>query len=127
MYAPSSPFPVQAVTMSALIVLLIVMLIALSGWLLLSLDRLQKRLAALQAHLHAEQPLPIAAAPGQARIAIEILNPFELAARESRLAPALARLAPRLIERIVYQKAAVMIAAQMAEHGVKAEVKTHVG
>lgn len=112
--------------MSVLIALLVAALIGLSVWLLFTLDRLQKRLAALQAHLHGAAPLPVALSPGQSRIAIEILNPFELAAREHRLAPTVARLAPRMIERIVYQRAAVMIAAQMAEQGVQAEVKTHV-
>ncbi len=106
--------------------LLVVALIALSGCLLLSLQRLQKRLAALQAQLHTAAPLAIAVPCGQSRITIEILNPFALAARENRLAPAVAKLAPGIIERIVYQRAAVMIAAQMAEHGVDAEVKTHV-
>lgn len=112
--------------MSVLIALLITVLIGLSAWLIYTLDRMQKKLAALHERLHATPALPLVAASGKSRIAIEILNPFELAARETRFAGAAAKLAPRMIERIVYERAAVMIAQQMAEQGVKAEVKTHV-
>lgn len=112
--------------MTTLLALLVAALIALSGWLLYSLAQMQKALATLQQRLHAAPALPIATARGQARIVIEILNPFELAARKTRLASAAARLAPRMIERIVYQRAAVMITQQMREQGVQAEVKTHV-
>ena len=114
--------------MSVLIALLITALIGLSAWLIYTLDRMQKKLAALHERLHATPPpaLPPGVSAGRSRIAIEILNPFELAARETRFAGAAARLAPRMIERIVYERAAVMIAQQMAEQGVQAEVKTHV-
>jgi hypothetical protein len=112
--------------MSVLIALLVTALIALSAWLVWTLDRLHQKLAALQAQLHGNAPLPMAASGGRSRIAIEILNPFELAARETKLATAAARLAPRMIERIVYERAAVMIAQQLVAQGVQAEVKTHV-
>jgi len=112
--------------MSVLIALLITALIGLSAWLIYTLDRMQRKLAALHERLNATPALPLAAAGGKSRIAIEILNPFELAARETRFAGAAAKLAPKMIERIVYERAAVMIAQQMAEQGVKAEVKTHV-
>lgn len=112
--------------MNALIAILIIGLMLFSASLLWALSRLQRRLAEVQARLAADSVVPPAAKGGRARIAIEILNPFELAARETRLATALARLAPRMIERIVYERAAVQIAQQMAEMGVRAEVKTHV-
>jgi len=112
--------------MNALIAILIIGLMLLSASLLWALSRLQRRLAEVQARLAADSVVPPAAKGGRARIAIEILNPFELAARETRLATALARLAPRMIERIVYERAATQIAQQMAEMGVRAEVKTHV-
>jgi len=111
--------------MSVLITLLVALLIALCAWLLWSLSRLQRQLTALHARLGTSPP-PVLATGGKARIAIEILNPFELAARETRLATAAAKLAPRMIERIVYERAAVMIAQQMADQGVVAEVKAHV-
>lgn len=112
--------------MSVLIVLVAIALIGLCGWLIVQLGQMQRQLAALQLRLGPTPVLPPFAVAGQSRIAIEILNPFELAARETRFAGAAARLAPRMIERIVYERAAVMIAQQMAEQGVRAEVKTHV-
>ena len=113
--------------MSVLIALLVTALIGLSAWLIWTLERMQKKLGALHERLHGTPPpLPPGATAGRSRIAIEILNPFELAARETRFAGAAAKLAPKMIERIVYERAAVMIAQQMAEQGVQAEVKTHV-
>lgn len=114
--------------MTVLIALLILLLLGLCTWLLLVLRRFQLQLDALHARLQASPALlpPSMAPVGKARIVIEILNPFELAAKETRLATAAARLAPRMIERIVYDRAAIMIAQQMAEQGVEAEVKTHV-
>lgn len=127
MYAPPLSLK-RSPIMSVLIALLITALIGLSAWLIWTLDRMQKKLAALHERLHATPApvLPPGTASGRSRIAIEILNPFELAARETRFAGAAAKLAPRMIERIVYERAAVMIAQQMAEQGVQAEVKTHV-
>lgn len=120
--------PTFATAMTVLIALLIVLLLGLCAWLLLELRRFQQQLDALHARLKASPALlPPAVAPaGKARIVIEILNPFELAAKETRLATAAAKLAPKMIERIVYDRAAIMIAQQMAEQGVEAEVKTHV-
>lgn len=112
--------------MSLLIALLVAALIGLSAWLLWMLDRLQRRLASLEARLQPAARLSVGQPGGPSRIAIEILNPFELAAKENRMAPMAARLAPKMIERIVYERAAQMIAAQMADYGVRAEVKTHV-
>ncbi len=114
--------------MTLLIALLLLLLLGLCIGLLLSLRRLQQRLDALHGRLAAAPlVLPPALAPaGSARLVIEILNPFELASRETRLASAAAKLAPRMIERIVYDRAAGMIAQQMAEQGVQAEITTHV-
>ena len=122
MYAASSSGLRKNEPMSVLIAMLITALIALTAWLIVTLDRMQKKLAALHERLHATPALPLGGASGKSRIAIEILNPFELAARETRFAGAAARLAPKMIERIVYERAAVMIAQQMAEQGVQVEV-----
>ncbi len=58
-------------------------------------------------------------------ISIEILNPMELASKESPFAGPLGRLAPGLIRKIVYQRAADMLRQQLGEHGVQAEVRIH--
>jgi hypothetical protein len=112
--------------MTVMLALLITALVALCGWLIATIDRMQRKLSALHERLHEKSALPPASAAGTARIAIEILNPFELAARETRLAGAAARLAPRMIERIVYERAAGQIAQQMKEQGVEAEVTVYV-
>ncbi|MEC9362786.1 MAG: hypothetical protein VYC42_06150 [Pseudomonadota bacterium] len=62
---------------------------------------------------------------GGALITIEILNPVELASHESPLAGPLGRVAPGLIRRLVYQRAAEMLRQQLGEHGVQAEVRIH--
>jgi hypothetical protein len=58
-------------------------------------------------------------------ISIEILNPVELASQESPLAGPLGQVAPGLIRRLVYQRAAEMLRQQLGEHGVQAEVRIH--
>jgi hypothetical protein len=62
---------------------------------------------------------------GGALISIEILNPVELASQESPLAGPLGQVAPGLIRKLVYQRAAEMLRRQLGEHGVQAEVRIH--
>jgi len=111
--------------MSLFAVLLVLVLLALGGWLWWTVQQLHQRIAALHLRLGA-LPLPPPSIEGKACITIEILNPFELAAKETRLAGPAAKLAPKMIERIVYERAAAQIAEQMAEQGVVAVVTTHV-
>lgn len=59
-----------------------------------------------------------------ALISIEILNPVELAAKESAIAGPVGSLAPNLIRRIVYQRTAAMLREQLLEYGVRADVRT---
>jgi len=100
-----------------------VLLMALG--LLVTLVRLNRRLTALHSELEREPVLPVEA-QSRARIAIEILNPFELAEKEFPMAGAVARLAPKTIERIVYARAAQELARQLEEQGVHAEVTHYV-
>jgi hypothetical protein len=58
-------------------------------------------------------------------ISIEILNPIELAAKESRMAGTMGGLAPGLIRGIVYRRTTSMLRDQLAENGVQAEVQLH--
>ena len=58
-------------------------------------------------------------------ISIEILNPIELAAQESEFAGPISTVAPNLIRRIVYQKTAEILRAELDEKGVQADVKVH--
>lgn len=65
--------------------------------------------------------------PASARplISIEILNPFELAVEETALAGPAAKLAPRIIERIVYRRTREILVEQLKERGVRAQVNVH--
>lgn len=58
-------------------------------------------------------------------ITIEILNPLELAATQSRFGGVAGALAPRALRRIVYEQAYSNIKEQMVEEGVVAEVGLH--
>ena len=108
----------------AILSLLVVLLSATLGWALL---RLQRRVDALHTQIGDGASMPPTPASGRVRpvIKIEILNPFELAVRDTPLAGPAARLAPRMIERIVYSRAAMQIAEQLKAQGVDAQVTTH--
>ena len=105
--------------------MLLWMLIAASGaaWLalLVLLLHLQRRLRALQARTCLAAALP----QGTSRplITVEILNPFELAANRVAIAALGARLAPRMIERIVYQTTRDILRTEIAKHGVDARIR----
>ncbi|WP_028080161.1 hypothetical protein [Solimonas soli] len=106
--------------------MLLWMLIAATGlaWLatLVLLLRMQRRVRAL----HARASLAAALPPdGSARplITVEILNPFELATQRVAVAAIGARLAPRVIERIVYQQTSSILRTEIAKHGVEARVR----
>jgi hypothetical protein len=58
-------------------------------------------------------------------IAIEILNPMELAAKESWFADRFGSLTPALIRRIVYARTLEIIGPQLDSFGVKADVRLH--
>lgn len=97
----------------------------MAALLLFALVRLNRQLLALRAELDDAPPMAVEPASG-ARIAIEILNTYELAARESPWAGAVAKLAPKMIERIVYAKAAEEVARQLEQQGVRAQVTHYV-
>jgi hypothetical protein len=77
---------------------------------LLQLQRLLNRMALLPA----ERP---------SLITIEILNPFELAQKQSRLAGTFGVLAPSLLRQEVLRQAVARIRQQLEAEGVQAEVR----
>ena len=115
--------------MTILLLLLSLLLLVLLVTLIRQLGLLHRRLHGLQQQLAGPPPLALSLPPTGARtvIAIEILNPFELAVRETAFAGPAARVAPRTIERIVYRRAADQIAEQLEAQGVRAQVTMHVG
>ncbi|MDH4459549.1 MAG: hypothetical protein QE272_12695 [Nevskia sp.] len=106
----------------AVLALLIVVLAAGLGWALL---QLQRRIDALHGQLVGDAAGVAAVGRTGPVIEIRILNPFDLAVKETPLAGPAARVAPRMIERIVYSRAAQQIAEQLRAQGVEAQVTTH--
>jgi plasmid stabilization system protein ParE len=108
-------------------------LIAVLGWLFL----LQRRTAALQLDaqgLAAEveaMPADLRAQAGAAGIAatqfytIEILNPLEVAAADSKLGEVFGSLTPAIVRREVHRRAHGIIRRQLAERGIRADVRLH--
>lgn len=58
-------------------------------------------------------------------IAIEILNPMELAAKESWFAEKFGSLTPNLVRKIVHDQAMKIVEQQLQSFGAKAAVKLH--
>jgi hypothetical protein len=58
-------------------------------------------------------------------ISIEILNPMELAQKESGLARTFGRLTPELVRRELYKEVVERLGMQLREQGVEAEVRLH--
>ena len=60
-------------------------------------------------------------------ISVEILNPMELAMRESPLAKAFGSFTPELVRREVYKEIYQRLCVQLQDQGVVAEVRLHDG
>lgn len=69
---------------------------------------------------------PTIASAGKRRlITVELLNPMELAAKESWFVRQFGSLTPALIHKLVYEQARNRVERQMPNFGAKAEVKVH--
>lgn len=90
-------------------------------------QRLNTRLRALAPNLSHDpaRNFELVSAARPSLISIEILNPMELAAKETWIAGVLGSVTPTLIRRLVYQKAAQMVREELKGHGVTAEVRQH--
>jgi hypothetical protein len=108
-----------------LISLLVITLLLLLGcvWVLYQQQQSLKRLAAL---LDQQRPA-LPALPNTPVVSIELLNALELATRESKAAPLLGKVAPSLLQKIVYQQFVKQLREQLIEQGVIAEVRLHEG
>ncbi len=60
-------------------------------------------------------------------VVLDILNPMEVAARQSWFADKLGSLAPPLIRRIVFDETLKQIRAEVGKYGVRAQVWVHRG
>ena len=62
---------------------------------------------------------------GTALLSIEILNPLELASRESRMAGVLGQVTPTLLRKLVYERVREQLLQDLPQHGVEAEIRLH--
>lgn len=117
-----------------IVIALFLVLIAATAMLLRRLGVQRELLASLQrdqeALAGAWRDLPpdagrLLAATRAPVIGIEILNPIELAAKESSFAGPVGTVAPELIRRIVYQRTTEILRDELRQKGVQAEVTLH--
>lgn len=107
---------------------LIALIVLAAG--LLRLQRISVRLAtelsALAPPAAAMADYEQALGPQKSRvIAVEILNPLELAAKESWFGEVFGNLSPSLIRNIVYQRTQKILVDKLLEYGVQADVKQY--
>lgn len=96
----------------------------IQGRLLTSLQQEQAELAAAW-HNHPVSPSHIDSPNARPVIAIEILNPVQLAVAESPFAGAVNNFAPATIRRIVYRRTVEIMREELKQKGVEAEMRIH--
>ncbi|HSW13292.1 MAG TPA: hypothetical protein VLI06_10670 [Solimonas sp.] len=120
--------------MSTFVIILLIFNVALSLILALLFLRLWRVQHSLHGRLRELAPnlsndparsFELTSAARPSLISIEILNPMELAAKETWIAGVLGSVTPTLIRRLVYQRAAQMVREELKGHGVTAEVRQH--
>lgn len=98
--------------------------------------RVSRELASLRARAEALDPEAAAPPPDMAElyddikgglITIEILNPIELAAKESWFAGIFGSVAPAMIRRLVYERAGKITKSMLADFGVDGELNVRYG
>ncbi len=109
------------------------LLLAWLGWRLRRLSRLGRLLGE---ELDSLRQQPHDAAPDLDRllgsgerplVVLDILNPMEVAARQSWFADKLGSLAPPLIRKIVFDETLKQVRAEVGKYGVRAQVWVHRG
>lgn len=114
-----------------LLLLLNAALLVYLGWRLFRLrklaDLLEQELALLRHQPYDEAPdLERLLGSGQRPlVTLDILNPMEVAAQQSWFADKFGALAAPAIRKIVYEQTTSMLREQLAEHGVRAQVRLH--
>jgi hypothetical protein len=104
--------------------------LALATWLFFGYRRLHLRLRAALRQVEdygASAGMAIPPASASPLISVAILNPMELAVKESQLAQLFGSLAPDLVRSEVYRTVRERLAQQLLEQGVIAEVTVHRG
>lgn len=119
----------SAVAGAIAVINLILLLVLLS-----TVSKVRKRADAVEAKAAAAskaivEPVSVAQelAGGRNRvIAVEILNPVELASSQVKFAGVVGGIAPGMIRKVVYDQAVKLMKEQFVNEGVKADVKIHV-
>lgn len=113
--------------MFMLTVVALLLSLGLLAWVLqlrMQLVRLERETARLAESVALQAPPALREAPGTPmRISIEILNPVELARKESWFAGAFGSLTPALLRRIVYARTLTIMQQQLEQFHVKADVR----
>jgi len=86
-------------------------------------ELLESQASAFATRLGTAAPAPRDASGKPMLITIEILNPIELARKESWVAGAFGSLTPTLLRRIVYTKTLTIMQQQLLQFDVKADVQ----
>ena len=115
-----------AVVLTAVNLVLLLVLLSLSGKVRKRAKEIEAK--ASKASYAVVEPVSVAQelAGGRNRvIAIEILNPIELAASQVQFAGVVGGIAPGAIRKVVYEQAVKMMKEQFEKEGVKADVRIH--
>lgn len=119
----------------AAVILLSINLVLLA-WLVIGSLRNASRIRRLRADAEALKPLHAELGPelrqqlesARSRvISIEILNPLQVAAKQSWLAGQFGALAPSLIQREVYRQTREILESQLREYGIEPRVRIYGG
>ena len=121
--------------MQVAIVIALLVNIALLAVVLLLVRRIQQHSTTLSEQVSettqlvgAPHQLDTTFSSGKTRlITVEILNPLELAATQNRFAGMIGTFAPERIRRVVYERAAVAMTAQLIDEGLDVDAQVHVG
>ncbi|CAM3640821.1 hypothetical protein [Smaragdicoccus niigatensis] len=116
-----------AVVLTAVNLVLLLVLLALSSKARKRADDIGANAAVASAAVVAPVSVAQELAGGRNRvIAIEILNPVELASSQVKFAGVVGGIAPGAIRKVVYEQAVKMMKEQFEKEGVKADVRIHV-
>ena len=120
----------MTILISLLLLLTLAVLVFLFGRLRAQstlLRKLQNEQAAL-ASAWSSRPVNLHDIPGSRLdpvITIKILNPVELAAKESKFAGTINNFAPDVIKQIVYKRTTDILREELTTKGVQVEIKVH--
>lgn len=97
-------------------------LVAVCAHLFVDMRRLAEAVDALVVEAGQPEAPPAQADGGNLSLAVQILNPIEVACANSRLAGPISAVSPELLRRKVYQQISVELQEQLGQRGIHAQV-----